>query len=904
MKYSGNMHNYKKNALIQNDIETGQGKSLTSVILAILLKYENDNNSIDIIHTTESLSNAHMVEFKALYEMAGITANYVNLDNPNKSDEINFGTALSIITADAELSLNRDENKNRKTITIVDEYDRFVIDDAYYLGSSNEVACYDPIYLEFCEILISIIDSMYELRIDKNIDFELNCEELYTTFLCKIAGNENENELLKQLHKYWNQDNVQDFIELIQGIISTKQMLPIEAHRNEYHIEFNSSPNGKTTLTPMSNGEPKAGMAFTGYIDLMLRLRINRMIASKNEEANKMNHNGAQIINSIEIIKAQEPISINTFASYANDKTVIGLTGSPIVNETKGIHVKIPSFEVSKRKDEIYFTKQDGSDYEDLLIKYANNLMNDKNLIVHVKDMEEGKRITEILEKNFKNAQIKSYYGSLKNEEAERFRENNEAIDFVSNKFYKNEPRILVTSVLNRGSDFKAGAVNELKTYFKTNDEDSEASLQRMKQELGRVARSGSDGRSITVLKFQELIDLLDKKVFSVGHMDEKYLIELSKSNNFELLKRTIEYLSKSIDKKKYAKQIECDQKGDKIIAMNDKFYASKNITKDMQVKNVKKIQKELEEFKVEEKNIDQYHLDQINSDDQFLKIKTCLVKNLKTKKIKSQSDVEYLSSIQEASNLQELLCASIKKTSGWDLSSTQEGYTIVRWFNKTFNFKSLAFKILIEILKLEEFSYYLEIKGIPKQFSNTDLREYAETGEVVPILKNTKLYYDRKFHYLTKMQVHFKGHGNNRISLMSPIISDIDFNEEINKNFDVDDIVRCIVGNYLNYVDIFINSIKMYKNSKYIPVLLDSEDAKWENYTKKILQSMFPIYKKLENKNKNALNQLLEKLEDHKSKNMQNNILLNQNISCMKNYRVEKNIANLSNRNSKMSME
>jgi hypothetical protein len=421
-----------------------------------------------------------------------------------------------------------------------------------------------------------------------------------------MRQNSSDKAVHETLISYLQKDKADEFNELCQAIIKTRSLLPSEAHKANYMVDKETLEDidGKTyaKLIPMQNGVPQVGMSFTKYTDLALRLRLNQELSLN--KARDKDGNPLQI----RVTRPSEPTSINTFASYANSKQICGLTGSPIVNE-KHMNIQFPAFKPSLRQDEIYFTgyhqanlEQQKTQHNNLIIEYADKLAKNKNLIIHVRSEEEGKAIQNLLAN--KGYELQGYYGSRQDSEDDRARENQAAIDFVNPEKNgdKKQQRILITSVLNRGSDFKAGAVNELKTYFCPNAEDMEGALERLKQELGRVARSGSEGRTVSVIRFDELRGLLYRPVFTNTVMDLAYLQEIAKVNNPDFLLHTLQHLAQYVDKERIHKRELHALKSDILAKANAALNKNQALSSDQRSRFTQFLQKTLESLSLDNK--------------------------------------------------------------------------------------------------------------------------------------------------------------------------------------------------------------------------------------------------------------------------------------------------------------
>jgi hypothetical protein len=604
------------------------------------------------------------------------------------------------------------------------------------------------------------------------------------------------NPQVKETLKDYIENKGDDFKELCQAILKTKALVPSETHKSTYIVERENleEVNGKAyaKLIPMQNGVPQVGMSFTKYTDLALRLRLNEELKEKEQYDKEGN------LSQIQIIRPSEPTNVNTFASYAKDKQVVGLTGSAIVDESHE-NVQVPAFKASLRQDEIYFTEHHQGDHEQqrlehnqLIVKHANELSKQKNLIIHVSNEEEGNALEKLLAN--KAYTLKGYYGSRKDSEDERAKENQDAIDFLNpdKNNGKNNRHILITSVLNRGSDFKAGAVNELKTYFSPNKEDMEGSLERMKQELGRVARAGSAGQTVSVIRFEELYPLLYRPLFSGGAIDLAYLKEIARHKNPRFLLQTLQHLAGYVDEARVEKRQLHALKSHILAQANESLYANNNLNTDARSRLTQFLQKTLEGLSLENQDtivgainqrFNQDGIDKIepalgelkespdqHPDSTFIQIQKDLVA-----KVTQRSDTHWkINDLKEAKDLQALIKIAARVTEhAW----TRRPTTLTE---------------LEEILRHnKKYLDYLKLKSIPADFERAHLLEYADKGFVSPVLAGTDLYQKYERHYKEKYII--KGaagpDGNNssirRFSMLG-IGNSIDLKEALDPLYDL----------------------------------------------------------------------------------------------------------------------
>lgn len=198
-------------AKLISEIETGEGKSRISMILAACQVCQN--KTVDFITSDMPLAERDYLTYKAFFDSLNINTSLISLDTPKQlyqKNGINFSdnSQLLLLRNRSDILLNKfeylDENVQNRCL-IMDEIDKFMHDkstDAYnFASASKKLKDFTWIY----PLLVNFVQD----KIESNPDTQFQAESLIDNFIHYVAIRDNDethNAALESLNiKYKDQ---------------------------------------------------------------------------------------------------------------------------------------------------------------------------------------------------------------------------------------------------------------------------------------------------------------------------------------------------------------------------------------------------------------------------------------------------------------------------------------------------------------------------------------------------------------------------------------------------------------------------------------------------------------------------------------------------------------------------
>lgn len=493
-----------QNLLLQ--INTGEGKTITSLLLAIMKWTEG--NTVDIGTSTLDLARAGHHEAAALFEFMGINSAYVTAGSDSGTYQvggINFSrpSDLSRYKQVAKImgeDLNHLNGKKIPALLINDEGDKTLLDDK----SDNNLALsirledgknpYEWLFIivnEFIDLKqLTLLNDINEVRYN---DDDIN--ELERLIATKVTA--------EQAQLYQKIINPKEFLYLCIDSAITAKDLKLEHH---YIMDEGDELDGKirVTLVPTDDTIPQRGSTFSDFIQYHLEARL------QTAENAKPNPRFVFPMNPYE--KSVNTESPERFVrSYDQSGGVIFITGTggskeelaEIKARYQCVAISIPPYNPSRKEtlDSMY-TENEAAHFksvEEAIIGRKKSLNSETGVeseqpvLVITKNIEMAKKLKMyIFNENHINAENLML---ITGEETEAERDKYIELAGNDNKITFSTP------IMTRGIDVKA--THEAKLYVILT---YLPSYREMIQALGRAARNGQVGFVRIILNNNDIV--------------------------------------------------------------------------------------------------------------------------------------------------------------------------------------------------------------------------------------------------------------------------------------------------------------------------------------------------------------------------------------------------------------
>lgn len=335
--------NHNNNLLLQ--INTGEGKSITSALLAVM-QWAN-GESVDVCTANMDLASRDFDHFKNFFAFLDIPANKITADGTKQNYQIggiNYSTVadLSLYRSKAKLENNDLKHINGikiKTSLILDEVDFNTLDNRTLFNHTSHANDQDH-YLLNCEWIYPLINDYIDSSAFSNLNVNenaysanLDLSALETFLKNKIT----DPAKLKLIAKIKDEDKTQ-FNRWIDAADEAKQL----KYENDYAVSFDEV-TGVCTAIPKNKNNLQPGSTYRHGVQQFLHARLQKEY--KGEEVKGKNYRFP--IEAEHQVSASE--SSKTFIDYYDHEgRIIGMSGTlgtenELLEQQYNLHAEIYS---------------------------------------------------------------------------------------------------------------------------------------------------------------------------------------------------------------------------------------------------------------------------------------------------------------------------------------------------------------------------------------------------------------------------------------------------------------------------------------------------------------------------------------------------------------------------------
>jgi hypothetical protein len=503
-------------------IQTGEGKSLTSALAAAMANIEG--KTVDVCTSNLALARDGLTENESFFKYLGISTQLIHANSREedyKEGNIHYSSMSDLALYRSRMTLLGKKFADNASL-IADEADFSTLDDSTLYRFAEAIDRvddpYQSPYLWIYEALVQFVDMQNKEQSDEH--FLQGAKD----YLKLAANNQAKKNQLKNLESQPNIYNKRLETWLIAAG-KTGHLIKEEEKRFRVIKDLPHKKYGHISKACIITGS-RSNMAaeFSDAIQQFLHLRLREKYRAEIDSGRMPDF----------LVEPEKTYitSLNSKILLNQYQQRIGMTGTAgSAEEIKEQYAKygfrfvnIPPFQKSKREDKTpLLTNPNTLNNLDAESQAHIKLIVDEILktrkgpdsqpiLIHCADKVQGEKISEALiaaakNKNINiNNQIQRYYSSEKPTEKERNEEESEIKKKAGGK-----GMITIASVFGRGTDINPDhrkGLYTIDTFVDTKDYSSEDLERARRQKIGRSGRAGQEGSTRLIVRRSEFLEV------------------------------------------------------------------------------------------------------------------------------------------------------------------------------------------------------------------------------------------------------------------------------------------------------------------------------------------------------------------------------------------------------------